>query len=99
MDEREVRAFERAPAALFHGRRGPAGHHVQAFGVVAVEQLMIAEFARDEGDGEGNRLAIGWPRAIVIQLPRLGGVRRRVDRAVAAQKQAMVPGGADIARV
>jgi len=37
VDEREVGALESAPAALLHGGRGAAGHHVQAAGIVRVE--------------------------------------------------------------
>ena len=60
---------------------------------------MIGKFAWNKGDGEGNWLAIGGPTAITIEPARLGCVLPVVHRAVAAQKEALVPGGADIAGV
>ena len=97
--KRKVGSFKRAPAALLHGRRGAAGHHMQTPGVIGVEQIVIGEFAGDKGYGEGDCFAIGRPAAIMVELAWLGRLLLVVHRAVAAQKELLVPGGAHIARV
>ena len=86
MDEREVGSFERAPAALLHGCRGATGHHVQTLGVVCVQEIVVGEFAGDEGYGEGDCFAIRGPTAIAVELAGLGRVSLVMYRAVAAQE-------------
>ncbi len=60
---------------------------------------MIGELAGNEGHGEGDCFAIGGPAAIVVKLAGLGRVALVVDGAVAAQKERLMPGGADVAGV
>jgi len=60
---------------------------------------VVGKFARDEGYGEGYRFAVGRPAAIAVKLAGLRSLLAVVHRAVAAKKQRLVPGRADIAGV
>ncbi len=60
---------------------------------------MVGELAGDEGYGEGDGFAIGGPGTIVVKLAGLGRVALVVDRAMAAQKERLMPGGAHVAGI
>src|SRR5271166_1333468 len=101
----EVRSLQFAPAALLHCRRKCARHHPQAVNVLVIEQVMVTQPARNEGDRETVAIRVlKWvlvrgPMNIPVQLARLGAPVWAVHRAGSAQEHRLVPGSPHISRV